>query len=570
MLDVKSILVPVFKVVDRVCRSVGKLPIPFLIAILGTSVVGGLVLRGSFLKERWKPRIEYVDNYLPVDPGETEFVFDDGGYLNEKWECRHMIYTSWSAKRFHVIIENFSEELQLLDENKTVEDVPYILQEGNLPDCRCIWLGFTVAMPNQTGTYEVDLSIRLYSRLFSREYKWKYILTADAFVPKPLSLPLASVSGKQVDQEENHPEGCELWQITWRETKQESFSSTAETYWVEAGANGEGTSENSPAGNITYILDTYNLTNSIVKVKPGTYNAQIERFPLTLNDTSVTLEATGSPSDTIIYGPGGIEEDYPLIKVAADEITIRRFTIKNYGTAILVTSSRNTIQGNYIANNKEGIGLVGSGNTVGDNTITNNTEIGVGIEGSSNMIIGNTITENNNGVSIGGSNNTVKGNTITNNKEGVSVGGSKNMIIGNTITENVRKGVDITGSNHIVKGNTIKSNNIGVSIDHSMNNLVKDNNISNNWGYGIFLEDTSNNTIEGNIITNNRKKGIKLSLNVDNTTIRNNTIRHNGVMGNIFNLLEGFPTLALATVGVGIAFFAAFIAFYLFKKKRGA
>ena len=383
------------------------------------------------------------------------------------------------------------------------------------------------------------------------------------------SLPLASVSGKQDGQEENCPEGCELWQITWKETRQESFSSTAETYWVEAGASGEGTSENSPAGNITYILDTYNLTNSIVKVKPGAYDAQIERFPLTLNDTSVTLEATGSPSDTIIYGPGGVEEDYPLIKVAADEITVRHFAIKNYGMAILVTSPRNTIEGNYIANNKWGIVLAGSSNMVRDNTITNNTEIGVGIGGSSNMITKNNITANNGGVGIGGSNNTVKGNTITNNKSGVGVGGSSNTIIGNTITENVRTGVGITGSNHIVKGNTIKSNNIGVSIDHSMNNLVKDNNISNNRGYGIFLEDTSNNTIEGNIITNNRKKGIKLSLNVDNTTIRDNTIRYNGVMGNIFILLEGLPTLALATVSVGIAFLTVFIAFYVLKKKKG-
>lgn len=159
-----------------------------------------------------------------------------------------------------------------------------------------------------------------------------------------------------------------------------------ETYWVEAGANGEGTSENSPAGNITYILDTYNLTNSIVKVKPGTYNAQIERFPLTLNDTSVTLEATGSPSDTIIYGPGGVEEDYPLIKVAADEITIRRFTIKNYGMAILVTSSRNTIQGSLITNNKWGICLEGSSNIVKGNTIKSNN-IGVSIDHSMNNLV---------------------------------------------------------------------------------------------------------------------------------------------------------------------------------------
>lgn len=194
MLDIECILVSVFKVVDRGCRSVGKFPIPFLIAILGTSVVGGLVLGGSFLKERWELRIEYLDNYLPVDPDKTEFVFG-GGYLNEKCECRHIIYTSWSAKRFRVTIESFSEELQVLDGNKTVEAVPYVLQEGKLPEERCIWLGFTVAMPNQTGTYEVNLSIRLYSWLFfSREYEWKYRLTADIFIPKSLPEKFLSVT----------------------------------------------------------------------------------------------------------------------------------------------------------------------------------------------------------------------------------------------------------------------------------------------------------------------------------------------------------------------------------------
>ena len=148
-----------------------KLPILFLAAILGVSILGGLVLGGSLLKERWEPRIEYLDDYLPVNPNESEFVFGGGGYPDEKCECRCVIYTSWSAKRFRVTIDSFSEGLQVLDRNKTVEAIPYVLQEGNLPEERCIWLGFTVVMPNQTGTYEVDLSIRLYSWLFSREYE---------------------------------------------------------------------------------------------------------------------------------------------------------------------------------------------------------------------------------------------------------------------------------------------------------------------------------------------------------------------------------------------------------------
>lgn len=363
--------------------------------------------------------------------------------------------------------------------------------------------------------------------------------------------------------------------VSGRQTGQESFSSTIKTYWVEVGARGDGRSEDFPAGNITYILDTYVLTDSTVKVKPGIYNAQIETFPLTLDDRGVTIEATGNPSDTIIYGPGWIEEDYPLIELAADETTIRGFTIGNWGVAVSVTSSMNTIQGNHITNNKWGIRLKDtlhstcSSNMIRDNTVTNNTDVGINIEGSNNMITKNNITANGIGVNAGGWNNTVKGNTITNNGDGITVVGMNNMIIGNII-ENAWYGVHITAgsSDNLIEDNTINSNHIGVCIDHSTDNLVKENNVSNNRGYGILLEDTSYNTIEGNIISNNGKNGIKLSLNVDNTTIRNNVIRHNGVGGDIFILFRGLPTLNLATVSVGIAFLTAFVAFHFFKSKR--
>lgn len=160
-----------------------KFPI-FLIAILGGSLVGGLVLGGSFLKERWEPRITQID-ILSVNPGKTEFTFNGSEYPNERCEYHYLVYTSWSAYRFRVVVESFSEELQVLDGSKTVGSVPYILQQGNLPEERCIWLGFTVVMPNQTGTYEVDLSITLYGWLFSREYKWMYTFTVEPSFSKP-------------------------------------------------------------------------------------------------------------------------------------------------------------------------------------------------------------------------------------------------------------------------------------------------------------------------------------------------------------------------------------------------
>ena len=165
----------------------------FLIAILGVFVLGGLLFGVSILKERWEPRITYIGT-LPVDPGKTEFTFGGGGYVNQRIDYYYLIYTSWSAKRFKVVIESFSEELQVLHRNNRVV-APYVLQEGNLPDERCIWLSFTVIMPNQTGSYKLDLCIRLYGWLFfSIEYKWKYMLTAKIFVPKPLPEECLSIT----------------------------------------------------------------------------------------------------------------------------------------------------------------------------------------------------------------------------------------------------------------------------------------------------------------------------------------------------------------------------------------
>jgi hypothetical protein len=153
-------------------------------AILGVSIAGGFLLGGSFLKERWEPHITYIDT-LPVDHGKTEFTFGGGGYVNDRCEYYYLIYTSWSAKRFSVVIESFSEKLQVLDGNKRIETPPYTLQEGNLPEERCIWLSFTVTMPNQAGTYELDLHIRLFGGFFSKEYEWRYAFKVEEFVPKP-------------------------------------------------------------------------------------------------------------------------------------------------------------------------------------------------------------------------------------------------------------------------------------------------------------------------------------------------------------------------------------------------
>ena len=207
-----------------------KLPVLFLTAIIGVSVVSGICLGVCFLKEKWEPRIEYLDNYLPVDPDKTEFTFGGGGYPNERCEYHYLVYTSWSAKRFRVVIESFSEELHILVGDKRVGVAPYVLQKGNLPEERCIWLSFTVIMPNQTGTYELDLHIKLFGLLFSREYKWMYTFKVEPFVPKPPTEAYLTVT---LDKETYHQ--GEIMNITIKNVSNETvwFTDTAYNLFFE-------------------------------------------------------------------------------------------------------------------------------------------------------------------------------------------------------------------------------------------------------------------------------------------------------------------------------------------------
>jgi parallel beta-helix repeat protein len=308
-------------------------------------------------------------------------------------------------------------------------------------------------------------------------------------------------------------------------------------FWVEAGASGDGRSEDSPAGNITYVLEAYDLTDSIVRVKPGVYNAQIERFPIILNDRGLTLEAVSDdPSDTIIHGPGIKEdeiEENVVIKVVADKITIKGFTIKEGNRGIFVVSPYNIIYGNIITNNRNGISIWEW------------------------FIPGR--------VWWRGSNNTVKDNIITRNGVGVIIQvSSENRIVENIIVRNGYGVKLFDGENNVVKGNLIGNNSIGVSLESfDRGNLIAYNNISYNRRYGVFVsESASDNTIEGNIIAYNGKKNIWISpwpWGAENI-IKNNIIKDQDFIRK--ELLS--PTLIASIITLSLAIS---VGFYLLKRK---
>ncbi|NIQ05767.1 MAG: hypothetical protein GWO20_08590 [Candidatus Korarchaeota archaeon] len=230
------------------------------------------------------------------------------------------------------------------------------------------------------------------------------------------------------------------------------------TYWVDAGANGDGTSEANSAGNITYVLKNLVTasTYDTIKVKPGVYNHTIESSPLHVDTAHVTLTSTAGASATVINGTGETDD----IKVTASNITINGFTIINTEIGIYLGASTN--------------------NTITNNIITDNTLDGIHLFQSSNTTVADNII-------------------INNSREGISLGhSSKNTIESNTITK-TRRGIFLhTSSNTTVAGNTITTNGHGINLFISSNTTITKNTITTN-GRGIYLEASST----GNLVYRN-------------------------------------------------------------------
>ncbi|NIQ06795.1 MAG: hypothetical protein GWO20_14015 [Candidatus Korarchaeota archaeon] len=311
-----------------------------------------------------------------------------------------------------------------------------------------------------------------------------------------------------------------------------SFTIT-DTLWVEAGENGKGVSEQQAAGNISFVLTSYNLTHRIVKVKPGTYDSTIERFPLNVTDFNVTLKAVGTPADTIIEGT---EEDY-CIKIMANNIEIKNFSIINGEYGIYVTwDVRNaTVMDNFI-HNHDGDGIYMSyGNNytlITHNTITGNGGTGIYSNGYYTNITKNNITNNDlDGVEVFDPNQTIVHNNISYNKgDGITVYSSYNNLSCNLLTSNNWDGITIWGEDYednILTENIITGNELdGIELYESDRNIITENIISNSGYNGISLSSSTYNQLKENSIQHSDYDGLYLKRSSENT-IKNNIILDN-------------------------------------------
>lgn len=352
---------------------------------------------------------------------------------------------------------------------------------------------------------------------------------------------------------------------------QESTSSS-DTYWVDAGASGNGEKEN-PAGNITWVLQNRVAENDIINVKRGTYNSSIgETFPLRFSSSSnVTLQSVIGSANTVIQG----SEWENGIEITMQNITIRGFKIEGVGdNAILLDGgnhsfiedirikegclvARNTWNSSFNANllTTGQFNLDNSGaNKIVDNTLKEGADGLCVTSGKNNILKRNTIKQSEwEAIEMKyTSGNNLTNNLITKNGKGIRLENCmKNRIAYNTITENSGASVRLLESsennittNYIVGGwecvsledadeNTISENTVlgdtglfPIKLKTSRSNVITHNNITLSQDDGITLRQSSNgNLISWNTISHVNNEGIDLSSS-SNNVITNNFLSH--------------------------------------------
>ncbi len=283
----------------------------------------------------------------------------------------------------------------------------------------------------------------------------------------------------------------------------------------------------------------------------------------------------GEKKETTVIDGGN---SLTVLTVKADGVTISKFTIQKSGvlwvnSGIEVRSSHNTISGNIISQNFNGISLFSSSNNnnITSNTIMSNEGDGIYLFDSYyNLILDNTILDNyggivlvqsdynnvstnvfqNNGIVIlGFYQNTVMDNLV-NDKPLVFLNGKSDMVIdeaGQVVLVNCHNitiqncdlshtsiGIYFRYTNNCrISRNSISSCPYGIILFQSDNNNISMNSIVKNT-MGISFNTCNQNNIMWNTINFNKYIGISLDSS-HNNTISNNNIKFNGGLRNIQN-----------------------------------
>jgi len=192
------------------------------------------------------------------------------------------------------------------------------------------------------------------------------------------------------------------------------------------------------------------------------------------------------------------EDEYEIIRVTADSVTIMGLSLENVGisyvedkSAIRIVKSKYCrVESNRLRNAFFGIYLEKSNNCI--------------VKG--NHILGTSVHEMNSGNAIHlwySSKNLIEGNHAEGHRDGIYLEFVDDSYIkNNTVIGNLRYGLHFMFSdNDVYLDNTFMSNGAGVAVMFSKNIRMEENDFIDNWGssaYGLLLKDITDSEILNN------------------------------------------------------------------------
>lgn len=209
----------------------------------------------------------------------------------------------------------------------------------------------------------------------------------------------------------------------------------------------------------------------------------------------------------------------------------------------LIGEDKQTTIINGVEYNNASIRLQADGITVKGFTLTSSSD-GIRIESNSCTIENNIIIFNNEGIDIFRANNTlIKANMISNNSQGLYIVETKDTVIsGNNISFNIHHGINC-GSDNLITLNTISDNgNVGVLIAGDNNTLLQ-NNIVDNGHFGVDIWNSKKNSILQNNIYDNQRGNARINVDLWMVLLRrpfNHTLN-----GNYWGRSYQFPKVIL-------------------------
>ena len=127
-----------------------------------------------------------------------------------------------------------------------------------------------------------------------------------------------------------------------------------------------------------------------------------------------------------------------------------------------------------------------------------------------------------NGFTVEGANGTNCGNIYLFTAEKVN-------ITNNSVYNGYYGIISSNSTDNIISHNFVNSSQYGISVwgVYSSNNVIRNNNVSQNNGYGVYVEDSDNISVKSNVINNNQNHGVYIR-SANGTDVMGNDIKKNG------------------------------------------